>query len=85
MDSIPGLGRSSGGGNGYPFQYSCLKNTMDRGDCWATVHAIAKSRSQHSNSARTHANAKIKKIECSVGTYERGITFITEGTRSTKE
>ena len=31
-DSIPGLGRSSGEGNGYPFYYSCLENPMDRGE-----------------------------------------------------
>ena len=30
-DSIPGLGRSPGGGHGNPFQYSCLENPMDRG------------------------------------------------------
>ena len=30
---IPGLGRSPGGGNGDPLQYSCLGNPMDRG-CW---------------------------------------------------
>ena len=30
MDSIPGLGRSSGGGHGNPLQYSCLENPMDR-------------------------------------------------------
>ena len=29
--SVPGLGRSSGEGNGYPLQYSCLENSMDRG------------------------------------------------------
>ena len=28
---IPGLGRSPEGGNGYPLQYSCLENSMDRG------------------------------------------------------
>ena len=31
MDSVPGLGRSPGGGNGNPLQYSCLENPMDRG------------------------------------------------------
>ena len=31
MGSIPGLGRSPGGGNGNPFQYSCLKKPMDKG------------------------------------------------------
>ena len=32
-DSVAGLGRSPGGGNGNPLQYSCLKNLMDRGAC----------------------------------------------------
>ena len=31
MGSIPGSGRSPGGGNGSPLQYSCLKNPMDKG------------------------------------------------------
>ena len=31
LASIPGLGRCPGGGNGNPFQYSCLENSMDRG------------------------------------------------------
>ena len=35
---IPGSGRSLGEGNGYPLQYSCLKNSMDRGAWQATVH-----------------------------------------------
>ena len=37
--SIPGLGRSPGGG--YPLQYSCLDNPMDRGAWWAIVHRVA--------------------------------------------
>ena len=41
--SIPGLGTSPGEGNGYPLQYSCLENPMDRGAWWATVHRVAKS------------------------------------------
>ena len=41
--SIPGLGRSPGEGNGNPLQYSCLKNPMDGGALWATVHGVAKS------------------------------------------
>ena len=40
---IPGLGRSTGGGNHNPLQYSCLENPMDRGACRATVHGVAKS------------------------------------------
>ena len=38
MGLIPGLGRSPGEENGYPLQYSCLKNSNDRGAWWATVH-----------------------------------------------
>ena len=40
---IPGVGRSPGGGNGNPLQYSCLENSMDRGACQATVHGVTKS------------------------------------------
>ena len=39
----PGLGRFPGEENGYPLQYSCLENSMDRGAWWATVHGVAKS------------------------------------------
>ena len=37
---IPGSGRSPGGGNGIPLQYSCQKNLIDRGAWWATVHEV---------------------------------------------
>ena len=47
--SIPGLGRSPGEGNGNSLQYSCLGNPMDRGAWWATVHRVAKSRTQLSD------------------------------------
>ena len=36
-------GRSSGEGSGYPFQYSCLEISMDRGDWQAIVYAVTKS------------------------------------------
>ena len=42
--SIPGLGRSSGEGNGNPLQYSCLGNPMDRGAWKAAVHEVAEGR-----------------------------------------
>ena len=42
VGSIPGSGRSPGGGHGNPLQYSCLENLMDRGTWWATVHEITK-------------------------------------------
>ena len=41
--SIPGLGRSPGGRDGNPLQYSCLENPMNREAWWATVHGVAKS------------------------------------------
>ena len=43
---IPGLGRSSGGGNGNPSQYSSQENLMDREDSQATVHGVTKSQTQ---------------------------------------
>ena len=43
MGSIPGLGRSPGGGHGNPLQYSYLENPMDRGGWWDTVHEVAKN------------------------------------------
>ena len=50
---IPGSGRSPGGGYGYPMQYSCLENPMDRGAWWVTVHRVTKRLKQLS----THAAA----------------------------
>ena len=41
--SVPGSGRSPGGGNGNPHRYSCLKNSMDRGAWWSSVRSVAKS------------------------------------------
>ena len=41
VGSIPGSGRSPGGGHGNPLQYSCLD--MDKGAWWATAHRVAKS------------------------------------------
>ena len=46
LGSTPGLGRSPGEGNDNPLPYSCLKNPMDRGAWWATVHGVAKSRTR---------------------------------------
>ena len=40
---IPGSGRSPGGGQDNPLQYSCLENPMDRGAWWAIVHGFTKS------------------------------------------
>ena len=42
VGSIPRSGRSSGGEHGNPLQYSCLKNLVDRGAWWVTVHGGSK-------------------------------------------
>ena len=49
LDSIPGSGRFPGEGNGNPLQYSCPENPMDGVAWWATVHGVAKSRTQLSD------------------------------------
>ena len=43
-DSVPGLGRSPGVGNGNPLQYFCLENPRDGGAWWAAVYGVAQSR-----------------------------------------
>ena len=53
--SILGSGRSAGEGNGYPLQYYCLEDSMDREAWWATVHEISKSQIQL-NDFHTHTH-----------------------------
>ena len=53
VGSIPSSGKSPGGGNGNPLQYSGLESPMDRGAWWATVHGVTKSQTRLS----THAAA----------------------------
>ena len=43
LSFIPGSGRSFGEGNGNTLHYSCLKNSMDRGAWWVTVHGVVKN------------------------------------------
>ena len=65
MGLIPGLGRSTGEGNGNPLRYSCLENPMDRGTWWAIVHGIANSWTRLSDSTHTlfsHAAAAATKL-----------------------
>ena len=57
--SISGSGRSTGGGNGTPLQYSCLGNPMDRRAWRATVHRIAKSQRWLSEGAGMHTFSEI--------------------------
>ena len=58
--SIPGSERSSGVGNGNPFWYSCLENSMDRGAWRATVHGVAKRQTSLKAHTHTHTHLHIK-------------------------
>ena len=49
LSSIPGSGKSPGGGNGNPLQYSCSDNSMDRGTWRATIHGVTKSQTRLSD------------------------------------
>ena len=55
VGSIPGLGRSPGGGNDNPLQYSCLGNPIDRGAWQAIVQRVAKSQTRLKQFTHTHS------------------------------
>ena len=57
---IPELGRSPGGGNSNPLQYSCLENPMDRGVWWATVQGVTKSQTQLSTQHQAEGSSRCK-------------------------
>ena len=59
--SIPGSGRSPGGGSGNPLQYSCLENSMDRGAWWAIVHEVADTTEQLTHT-HTHTHTHPSKL-----------------------
>ena len=56
VGSLPGSGRSPGGGHGNPLQYSCLENAMNRGAWRASVHRVAKNRTQLKRLRMQHKN-----------------------------
>ena len=62
MGSTPKCRRSLGEGNGKPLQYSCLENPINRGAWWGTVNRVARSRTQLSDWACTHAHTHIHKF-----------------------
>ena len=60
LGSIPGSGRSPGGGHGNPFQYSCLENPMGR-EVWGgytTVHGVSKSQLEMTEHTHTHTHTQ---------------------------
>ena len=72
LDSIPGLGKSPGEGNGSPLQYSCLEKSMDRGAWQATVHGVAKSWIQLSD-CHFHFSPYQQTLNDYLNRYRRGI------------
>ena len=75
--SIPGSGRSAREGIGYPLQYSCLENSMDRGAWKATVHGLTKSWTQlsdfHFSLSLFHNTKTLKNIFLSLKSDPRDI------------
>ena len=59
MGSIPGSGRSPGGGHGDPLQYSRVENPMDRGAWWPTVHRVTQSRTRLNWLSSMHASSSV--------------------------
>ena len=54
--SMPGSGRSPGGGHSNPLQYPCLENPVDRGALWATVHSVSRNQAQAEVTGHTHTH-----------------------------
>jgi len=68
LGSIPELGRSHGEENGYPLQFSCLENPIDRGARWATVCGVAKNWTRLLIKHEHEGFLGMKQIEHNIGT-----------------
>ena len=66
VGSIPGLGRSPGGGHGNPRQYSWLEDPMDRGAQWALVHRVSKDWDPTEATLHSHVH-----LECIARSWNR--------------
>ena len=85
MSSIPGSGRSPGGGHDNPLQYSCLDKPMDRGDWWATVHGLQRvgpDWATKRTSMHTTSSSLRKRVSC-LRRYKESLRMIQADT-STK-
>ena len=75
MGSIPGLGRSPGGGSGNPVQYFCLENSMDRGAWQSTVPEVTDSCTQLSTHTHTHTHTETNKMTVSENAIQQLRTY----------
>ena len=73
MSLIPGSGRSPGVGNGNPFQYSCLENSLDRRAWWATVHGGSQRVAHNWATEHTYLQHYFQKL--AVGYLKTGSTW----------
>ena len=77
MSWIPESGRFPEVGNGNPLQYSCLKNPVDRGAWWATVHGVTKRHDLVSKQQiRMDSVLTVPKPRLSVASFEHGTETI---------
>ena len=75
--SNPGWGRSPGGGNGNPLQYSCLESPMDWGAWWATIHGVTMSRTRLSTHTRTHTHTPQEVLSFSSSVQALHVTVLS--------
>ena len=72
MGLIPGSERSPGVGNGNPFQYAWLENSMDRGARWSTVHGVTKL----DTTEHTHTDTEQVYLICEFHTFGDPINIL---------
>ena len=84
VGSIPGTGRSPGEGDGNPFQYSCLGNSMDREAWQTTIHGVTNSQMQLSTHrpAHTHTHSLPKNIYFIFSQGVRGFESLGSNSRN---